>query len=100
MKKDIPGAPRFRGAPIDLVVDVRSKVEFWLGHLPGAVCIPVDEVREALVSRDDLSSNSRILVYCGSGARSATAASLLRAAGFKEVVDGGAMSAAWNEYSP
>jgi phage shock protein E len=81
--------PRFRGRPVDLVVDVRTKVEFWLGHLPGAVCIPVDQLPDGLDARPGVSHATRILVYCGSGARSATAATTLRAAGYTNVVDGG-----------
>jgi rhodanese-related sulfurtransferase len=100
VKKATSSAPHFRGAPVDLVVDVRSKIEFWMGHLPGAVCIPVDDLPEALTDRDEISSGSRILLYCATGARSATAAAQLRAAGFKHVVDGGGLSAAWSEYSP
>ena len=92
-------APRFRGSPVDLVVDVRSKLEFWTGHLPGAVCIPVDELPTGLEGRG-VSPESHILVYCGSGKRSANAASQLRAAGFKHVVDGGGMSDAWNHFVP
>ena len=99
MKNGTARAPRFRGEAIDFVVDVRSKLEFWTGHLPGAVCIPVDELPEGLDGRG-VSPESRILVYCGSGQRSAKAASQLEAAGFKHVVDGGGMSDAWNHYAP
>ena len=88
MKKGTARAPRFRGAAVDLVVDVRSKLEFFTGHLPGAVCIPVDELPAGL-ERRGASPESRILVYCGSGQRSAKAASQLQAAGYKHVVDGG-----------
>lgn len=98
MKKSTQ-APRFRGALVDLVVDVRSKLEFWTGHLPGAICIPVDEL-PARLKRKGVSPESRILVYCGTGKRSANAASQLRTAGFAHVVDGGGMSDAWNHYVP
>ena len=91
--------PTFRGAPVDLVVDVRSKMEFWLGHLPGAVCIPVDRMPEGIQERTDVSADSRILLYCASGARSAAAASALRAAGYRSVVDGGGISAAREHFT-
>lgn len=78
----------------DLVVDVRSKLEFLFGHLPDAVCIPVTRIPDDLQKRPDVKTDSRILVYCASGARSAMAANELRAAGFKNVVDGGGMTAA------
>lgn len=78
----------------DLIVDVRSKLEFLFGHLPNAVCIPVTQLPDDLVSRKDVTPSSRILVYCASGARSAAAAAQLRAAGFTNVVDGGGIAAA------
>jgi phage shock protein E len=81
-------------AAFDLIVDVRSKLEFLFGHLPNAVCIPVNHLPDDLVKRADVQRNSRILLYCASGARSAAAAAQLKAAGFTNVVDGGGMAAA------
>ena len=92
--------PRFRGTPVDLVVDVRTKVEYWMGHLPGAVCLPGEQLPDALTSRPGISTSSRILVYCASGGRSAAAAELLRAAGYTRVVDAGGLSAAWEHFTP
>ena len=100
MKHQASGTPRFRGKSVDLVVDVRSKLEFWIGHLPGAVCLPVERLPEDLTGRSGISTASRILVYCASGTRSAAAASQLRAAGYTNVVDGGGMSAAWEHFTP
>lgn len=78
----------------DLVIDVRSKLEFLFGHLPDAVCYPHARVVERLGERKDVGPSSRILVYCASGARSASAAMNLRAAGYRNVVDGGGMATA------
>jgi rhodanese-related sulfurtransferase len=91
--------PRFRGTPVDLVVDVRSRLEFWTGHLPGAVCIPVDQLPAGLEGRD-VNRDSRILVYCGSGVRSANAATQLKEAGYWNVVDGGGVKEAWAHFEP
>ncbi len=90
--------PQFRNLPVDAVVDVRSKLEFWLGHLPGAVCVPVDRLPQGLADLPDVTTNSRILVYCASGARSAAAASALRAAGYKRVTDGGGIGDARRDF--
>ena len=100
LKQQAPIAPRFRGEPVDLVVDVRSKLEFWTGHLPGAVCIPGEQLLTRLAQRTDISTSSRILVYCAGGTRSAAATAQLRAAGYRHIVDGGGMAAAWNEFIP
>jgi rhodanese-related sulfurtransferase len=89
---------RFRNTPVDLTVDVRSKLEFWLGHLPGAVCIPVQTIERAIGERG-IAKDARILVYCASGARSALALKALRALGYTRVIDGGSIAAARPEYS-
>ncbi len=91
--------PAFRNLPVDLVLDVRTRLEYWLGHLPGAINIPVDKLPAALTDKRDVTLESRILVYCASGARSASAEQLLRAAGFTRIVDGGSVAAARAEYS-
>lgn len=90
--------PSFRNLPVDFVVDVRTTIEFWLGHLPGAVNIPVDELPDGLDQLRGLTPKSRILVYCASGGRSASAAATLRAAGYDRVVDGGGIGQAQREF--
>lgn len=100
MSTNVASAPRFRGALVDLVVDVRSHIEFWLGHLPGAVCIPVTNIPEGIAKHNGVTATSRILVYCASGNRSSSAAALLQAAGYRNVVDGGGFAAASEHFTP
>lgn len=90
--------PRFKDLPVDHVVDVRTKLEFWLGHLPGAVNIPVDQLPGGLDALAGLTPQSRILVYCASGARSAQAAAMLRHAGYLRVTDGGGLGEARRDF--
>lgn len=92
--------PTFRGRAVDIVVDVRSRLEHWMGHLEGSVCIPSNVIGESLPKRPGIHTDSRILLYCASGARSATAAAELRALGYRHVTDGGGMAAAAAEYVP
>lgn len=69
-----------------LLLDVRTPDEFREHHLDGAVNIPVQELAGRV---RELGIKARpIVVYCRSGARSAAAASLLKAAGY-EVLDVG-----------
>jgi phage shock protein E len=91
--------PSFRNAPVDAVIDVRSRLEFWLGHLPGAECVPVDALPAGLDSAKGVSKSSRILVYCASGARSAMAKQVLQQAGYTNVVDGGGYASAREAFS-
>lgn len=90
--------PSFRNKPIDLVVDVRSRIEFWMGHLHGATCIPVDKIADVVPKLDKINKDSRILVYCASGARSAAAAGILKSLGYRRVIDGGGIDSARPSY--
>ena len=71
-----------------VLVDVRSKEEFDAGHVDGAINVPVDTV----ASHDFGKKDAPLVVYCGSGARSARAATALVGQGYTAVHDLGAMS--------
>ena len=92
--------PTFHRKPVDAVIDVRSRLEFWMGHLPGAICIPVDALPDALADHPAITRDSRILVYCASGARSAAAAATLSSLGYHSVTDGGGIAAAREHFEP
>jgi rhodanese-related sulfurtransferase len=68
-------------------LDVRTEPEFEAHHLDGATLIPLDELHDRLA---ELPTDRPVVVYCRSGARSARAAAMLRAAGY-EVHDLGSM---------
>lgn len=64
------------------IIDVRSSVEFKLGHVPGAVLIP----HKTLASRiDELDKSKPIIVYCHSGYRAGIAEQILKENGFDKV---------------
>ncbi|MBK6485950.1 MAG: rhodanese-like domain-containing protein [Gemmatimonadetes bacterium] len=88
----------YRNSRIDAVIDVRSRVEYFFGHLPGSECIPLGGLEHAMSERRDLTPDSAILLVCASGARSASAADILRGLGYRRVVDGGAYAAARPHY--
>ena len=75
------------------VVDVRFPGERAQGAIPGAVSIPLDQLEERLA---EIPRGRRVAVYCQSGLRSSTAASLLEQAGFGDVVDLAGGYAAWS----
>ena len=43
------------------MLDVRPREEFEAGHIPGAVSIPLDELRERL---DELPRGAEVVAYC------------------------------------
>ena len=73
-------SPRTRSSS----VDIRNPGEVELGGIPGAVNIPLAQLRNRL---DLLPTDKAIVVHCAGGWRSSVAASLLRASGFDDVSD-------------
>ena len=73
------------------VIDVRTPQEYAAEHLAGARNIDV-EAADFASKIASLDRHAAYLVYCHSGRRSAMAAAQMAAAGFTDIVDGGAMA--------
>ena len=73
-----------------ILLDVRTAKEFADGHLPGAVNIPVDDLRGRLA---ELPSDRRILAYCQVGMRGYVATRILLQPGFEAANLGGGFKA-------
>jgi NADPH-dependent 2,4-dienoyl-CoA reductase/sulfur reductase-like enzyme/rhodanese-related sulfurtransferase len=69
-------------AEVPFLLDVRTQAEFAAGHIPGAVNIPIDELRARL---GELPATRRLAVYCQVGQRGYLAVRLLQQAGFDAV---------------
>ncbi len=69
------------------LVDVRTAAEFSRGALPNAISLPLQGIMNAA---NIIDKNKAIILYCLSGARSATAKNYLTQMGFTEVHDLGA----------
>lgn len=68
-------------------IDVRFPVEFRQDGLPGAINIPLNEIRQAAASLD---TDKKYITYCQSGRRSSAAAFLLSQRGINAaLLDGG-----------
>jgi NADPH-dependent 2,4-dienoyl-CoA reductase/sulfur reductase-like enzyme/rhodanese-related sulfurtransferase len=68
------------------LMDVRTPQEFACGHIPGAVNIPVDDLRSRL---DELPRDRKIVAYCQVGQRGYLATRILLQAGLPVVNVGG-----------
>jgi len=66
------------------LLDIREDAERSLGAIPGSISIPLPELQKHL---DGLDRDAPIAVHCRGGYRSAIAASVLQAAGFKDVIN-------------
>lgn len=75
-----------------VLLDVRSVPEHALGHIETSLNIPLSRLPARI---DGLPRDRAIVVYCATGYRSATAASLLRRSGFSQVEDLVGGIAAW-----
>ncbi|MGI9182950.1 MAG: MBL fold metallo-hydrolase [Longimicrobiaceae bacterium] len=74
------------------VLDVRGRAEWEAGHLPGVENIPVGYLRDRT---EEIPAGRPLVLHCQGGARSAIAASVLQAAGVKEVVNYSGGFAEW-----
>ena len=74
---------RVRAGEAFPVVDVREKIEWNEGHLPGAIHVPRGylelQIEEALPDKDQ-----PVLLYCAGGVRSLLAAETLRQMGYRQ----------------
>ncbi len=85
---------QMRGTPSEplpenaLVIDVRSPAEFAMGHVEGALNIPVEAIApQNLTALDDKART--LVLYCASGMRSAYARNALMQLGYSKVINGG-----------
>ncbi len=63
-----------------IILDVRKPFEVEMGTIPGAVHIPLDELRDRI---DELPKDKEILVYCQVGLRGYLASRILTQKGYK-----------------
>jgi NADPH-dependent 2,4-dienoyl-CoA reductase/sulfur reductase-like enzyme/rhodanese-related sulfurtransferase len=66
----------------DLLIDVRRKDEYEAGKIPGAINIPVDEIRSRL---GEIPKDKTIFIYCEAGLRGYLAQRILTQNGFDRV---------------
>ena len=74
------------------LIDVRSTLEFQMGHAEGAVNIPVDQLAIRLSKGCKMDKNDSITLYCASGARAGVAKTLLERAGYRQVTNAGSLA--------
>lgn len=75
-----------------LLLDVRTREEYALGHIEGAVNIPLQELEESAEEELD-DKEQTIYLYCRSGVRTLSAASILEELGYNKVYDIGGIIA-------
>lgn len=69
----------------DVVLDVRTKLEYDIGHYPNSIHIPTTSITKQNVEKYIQNKNATILVYCNTGQRARYASELLENLGYKNV---------------
>lgn len=72
--------------PTIILVDVRTESEYESGHIASAILIPLDSLSslaESMLPNKD----TKIIIYCRSGNRSAQAVSILDDLGYTQLYD-------------
>lgn len=64
------------------LIDVRTRDEYALGSIPGAINIPLDDMRERLA---EIPADKPVWLFCGVGLRGYLASNILKAAGYADV---------------
>lgn len=64
------------------LIDVRTPDEYALGTIPGAINIPLDDMRERL---SEIRADLPVWLFCGVGLRGYLASNILKENGFKDV---------------
>ena len=64
------------------LVDVRTSDEYSLGSIPGALNIPLDDLRSRMV---EIPTDRPVWLFCGVGLRGYLASNILKGNGYKEV---------------
>lgn len=68
----------------DLIIDLREKECYELGHLPNAVNIPLNQIPDKMEFLEEYKTRT-IILYCGVGSKSRNAAKVLVLNGFERV---------------
>lgn len=70
----------------DTILDVRTKMECFLGKIEGSVNIPLDQIPNNV---EKIREMQPVIVCCAAGVRSAQAVAFLKNNGIENIYDGG-----------
>ena len=73
-----------------VIVDVRTQEEYDRKHVLGAICVPIEDIREGKLEKLP-DKNKKLMLYCWTGRRSEDAAAILTKQGYKNVYDFGGL---------
>ncbi len=72
-----------------IIIDVREPFEYKMGHVKGALNIPPSKLMAGVPDQlTDVPKDTKIVLYCMSGARSSASMRILQQYGFTNLVNG------------
>lgn len=77
-----------------MILDLRTKEEYDLAHIAGALLIPFSELSN---TSEELNKSNKIILYCGNSSNSTIASKILIENGFDKVYNLVGGISAWNE---
>lgn len=72
------------------LIDVRTATEYESGHIDGAINLSLQDIRAGIMPT--ITKDKPLYVYCQSGNRSSQATAAFKAAGYKNIIDLGAIT--------
>lgn len=76
--------------PDAIILDVRTPEEYEKKHIPGAVLLPIEDIRGGKLSKLP-DKDATILIYCWTGRRAEDSAELLIKRGYTKVYEFGGL---------
>lgn len=73
-----------------IYIDVRTKMEYEMGHVNGAINHDILDIMQGILP--NFPKDTEITLYCESGNRSMMAKSMLEQCGFTNIIDGGSIN--------
>lgn len=72
------------------LIDVRTASEYTSGHIDSSINLSLQDIQQGTLP--GVAKDKPVYVYCRSGNRSSEATSILKTAGYRNVIDLGAMT--------
>lgn len=76
---------QLKGKNPPVVVDTRSGMEYRMGHIPGALHLPLWKTLFRMLGILPLDKSRQLVLYCESGARAELVGSLLSKRGYSRI---------------
>lgn len=71
-----------------IIIDVREPYEYQSGHAEGAINIPPSDLLAGAKALESIPKDTKLVLYCRSGARSNSAMNILARLGYTNLVNG------------